>query len=94
MNTTQIEAFIRQVLPIVGGILAAIGFKNATTWVDTAMQVIGPAMAIVSVVWSFLTNRTSSLISKTANLAEVQSIKLESTAPGALVTATPVNVSK
>lgn len=96
MNPTMIEAFIRQVLPIVGTMLTIFGVKSATAnaLVDMIMTITGPAITIGSVVWMFIRNTTGGLISQAAALPEVQSIKLEPAAPTAIVQATPANVNK
>jgi len=96
MNTVQIEAFVRQVLPILGTLMTVFGVKAATAsaFIDTALSILGPVLTIASVVWAFIANRTSAVISKAASLPEVQSVKLEPSAPNEVVAATPANVSK
>ena len=96
MNAVQLEAFARQVLPIIGTLMAVLGMKSATAnaIVDMLMTIIGPITVIVSAVWSLFANRSASVISKAAALPEVQSIKLEPSASANTVAVTPVNVNK
>lgn len=96
MNSVQLEAFIRQILPIVGTILTVLGIKSATAnaIIDLLMSIIGPAMAIASVVWSFIANTKSNVIGKVANMDEVKGVTLTQQAPNSLVASTPDNVTK
>lgn len=95
-NPAQIEAFARQILPIVGTLLAVFGMKSATAnaIVDTLMAIVGPITVIVSAVWSLIANTKSSVIAKAAALPEVDKVKLTSDAPATLVESTPNNVTK
>lgn len=96
MNPVQLEAFARQILPIVGTLLTVFGVKatTASAFIDLAMTIIGPVMVVGSAVWMFIANRESAVISKAAALPDVQSIKLEPSAPQKVVEATPNNVTK
>jgi hypothetical protein len=47
-----------------------------------------------SAVWSFVSNSKSSILTSAAQMPEVQSIKLEPSAPADIVQATPTNVTK
>lgn len=96
MNPVQMEAFARQVLPIIGTLMTVLGVKAATAnaLIDMAMTVIGPLMTVVSVIWAYFANNTSAVISKAANLPEVQSIKLEPAVQAEVVNNTPTNVTK
>lgn len=96
MNPVQIEAFARQVLPILGTLLTVLGVKatTANAFIDLAMAIIGPAMTIASVVWMFIANKSAAIVTKAAMLPEVKSITLEPTASQETVAATPSNVNK
>lgn len=96
MNPVQLEGLARQVLPILGTLLAVFGISAATanTIVNTLLAIIGPLMAIASVLWDLFANKTSAVISKTAALPEVKEITLEPTVPSSMVSATPDNVTK
>lgn len=96
MNSTQLEAFARQVLPILGTLMTVLGIKSATAnaIIDLLMAIIGPLMTIASVVWMFISNTKSNIIAKAANLDEVKDIKLTPQAPNTLVASTPDNVTK
>ena len=96
MNPVQLEAFARQVLPIVGTLLTVFGVKAATAnaLIDLMMSIVGPLMTVGSMVWMFIANRNSAVISKAASLPEVKSVTLEASAPQATLDATPSNVTK
>lgn len=96
MNATQLEAFARQVLPILGTLLTVFGIKSATAnaVIDMLMTVIGPVTIIGSAIWSLISNMKANVIAKAAALPEVQSIKLTPQAPAAIVNSTPDNVNK
>ncbi len=97
LNSEQWFGLIRQVLPVVGGIFVSLGWiKPSTlqTWTDTLMQVSGPALIVISAVWSAVVKTKAGIVASAAALPEVQSIKLEPTTAGrALEQTTPANVS-
>ena len=48
---------VRHFLTAVGGVLTAVGFTDAVTvasWIDTAMQLVGPGMIIWGMIWSYI----------------------------------------
>lgn len=92
MNPTQIQTTLAPLVAFFAGILAGKGVfgLDATTWAT----VIGAVVAGAAAVWGAIATRGSNLIAAAANQPEVQSIKLDPSAPSALVQATPSNVTK
>jgi hypothetical protein len=92
MNPTQIQTTVAPLVAFFAGLLAGKGVfgLDATTWTT----VIGAIVASGAAIWGAIATRGTNLITAAADLDEVHSIKLEPTAPQALVTATPANVTK
>lgn len=90
MNWEQISSILRHILTFGGGFVVAKGWVDA----ETMTGIVGAIITIGGAVWGFLNKTSSSLVAQAAALPEVQSIKLEPTAPSSMVTATPANVSK
>lgn len=89
-------ALLRQIIPIASGVAIALGFKEATVsaTVNLLLQVGGPLFALVGIVWAYVANSKSSIITSAANMPEVKSVELKATAPANLVDSTPPNVTK
>lgn len=89
-------ALARQLLPVLGTTMTVLGFSatTATATVNLLMSIIGPLFIVGSAVWSFVSNSKSSILTSAAQMPEVQSIKLEPSAPADIVQATPTNVTK
>lgn len=68
MNIDQLNGLLRQVLPIVGTLLTAMGVKSATAnaLVDLILTVAGPAMLIGSAIWAFIANSRRSIMAAAA----------------------------
>ena len=97
MTTDQIMALIRQALPLLGGVAIALGWFTAdqvSAFTQVILQIAGPGLAFIGVVWSFFANNKTSILTSAANMPEVKEIKLEPHAPetAALSAATPSNV--
>lgn len=92
MNPTQIQTTVAPLVAFFAGLLAGKGVfgLDATTWTT----VIGAIVASGAAIWGAIATRGTNLITAAAGLDEVHSIKLEPTAPQALVTETPANVTK
>jgi uncharacterized membrane protein len=92
MNSTQTQTTIAPLVGFLAGLLAGKGVfgLDSATWTTIIGSLGGAAMAI----WAAITTRKSALISSTAALPEVKSVKLEESAPRDLVAATPDNVTK
>jgi len=91
MNSTQIQTTLAPIIALISGLIAArVPYFDAGTW----GQLIGGIVAFGSLIWSAFATRNTAVISQAAALPEVQSIKLEPSAPAATVAATPSNVTK
>jgi len=91
MNSTQIQTTFTPIIGFVAGILAAkFAWFDSATWTAILMGVVG----LGATIWSALATRNTAVISQAAALPDVQSIKLEPSAPSSVVQATPSNVSK
>ncbi len=68
MTVDQLNGLLRQVLPILGTLLTALGVKSATAnaLVDLAMTVGGPLMLVASAVWGFIANSRASIMAAAA----------------------------
>lgn len=91
MNSTQIQTTLAPLVTLLGGLLALkVPYFDAGTW----GQILGGLVGFGGLLWAAITTRNTAVISQAASLPEVQSIKLEPTAPKATVDATPSNVTK
>lgn len=90
MNWEQISGILRHILTFGGGFVVAKGWLSE----GLMMDVVGAIITIGGVIWSVVNKTPSAIVSSAAGLAEVQSIKLEPSAPTALVQSTPSNVTK
>lgn len=90
MNWEQISSILRHILTFGGGFIVAKGWVDA----EAMAGIVGAILTIGGAVWGFFNKTSSSIVNQAAALPEVQSIKLEPSAPSSMVTATPNNVSK
>ena len=91
MNATQIQSTLTPIVGFIAGILAAkFAWFDSATWTAILMGVVG----LGATVWGALATRNNAVIAQAAALPEVQSIKLEQSAPSSTVAATPNNVTK
>lgn len=90
MNWEQISSILRHILTFGGGFIVAKG------WIDTETMtgIVGAIITIGGAIWAMINKTPASIVAQAAALPEVQSIKLEPSAPSSLVSATPSNVSK
>lgn len=88
MNGEQIGSIIRAILSAVGGYFVGKGIIDASTMT----AIVGALGTIGVAIWGILTKTPTALVASAAALPEVQSIKLEPSAPTAM--AAPSNVSK
>jgi len=92
MNSTQTQTTAATLIGIIAGFLAGkgvFGFDSAT-WATILGSIVAAGMAA----WTALATRKAALITTTAQLPEVQSVKLEPSASKAMMDATPNNVTK
>lgn len=96
MNAIQVEKLIRQFLPFASGIALALGW----TWFDgvasAVLLALGPAAALVSLVWSLVSGKQANVVAAAASLRDensrpvVKHIELAPTPAGkAIEEATP-----
>lgn len=91
MNATQLQTTLAPIVSFLAGLLAAkVPFLDVGTWTT----LIGAVLGIVATVWGAFAAKKTSLISTVAADPDVQSIKLEPSAPNAVLQATPSNVNK
>lgn len=92
MNSTSVTSTFGPLVAFFAGLLAGKGVfgLDAQTWTT----VIGAAIAGVATVWGAIATRKKAQISAVASMPEVQSVKLEPSAPADIVSATPGNVTK
>jgi hypothetical protein len=92
MNTTAATSTFGPLIAFFAGLLAGKGVfgLDAATWTT----VIGSVVAAGLSVWGAISTRKTAQISAVAAMPEVQSVKLEPSAPSSITTATPSNVSK
>lgn len=92
MNSTQIQTTAAPLVAFLAGLLAGKGVfgLDAATWATA----IGAVLAFGATIWGIFTGKNNNIIAQAAALPEVQSIKLEPSAPAATVAATPSNVTK
>lgn len=64
MTADQVNGLLRQILPILGTVLTALGVKSATAnaVVDLIMTIAGPAMLVGGAVWAFVANSRKSIM--------------------------------
>jgi len=90
MNWEQISSILRHVLTFGGGFIVAKGWVSETVM----LEIVGAIVTVGGAIWAMFNKTSASIVASAAALPEVQSIKLEPSAPSALVQATPSNVTK
>jgi hypothetical protein len=90
MNWEQISSILRHILTFGGGFIVAKGWISA----EALPGIIGGIITVGGVIWGFFNKTDNAIVASAAALPDVQSIKLEQTAPSSMVAATPSNVSK
>jgi len=88
MNWEQISSILRHVLTFGGGFIVAKGWVSA----ETMTGLVGAAITIGGAIWAVVNKTSNAIVASAAALPEVQSIKLEPSAPSTM--AAPANVSK
>jgi hypothetical protein len=90
MNWEQISSILRHVLTFGGGFIVAKGWISA----DALPGIVGAILTIGGAIWALFNKTSTAIVASAAALPEVQSIKLEPSAPASLVQDTPSNVTK
>ena len=88
MNWEQISSILRHILTFGGGFVVARGWISETLM----LELVGVILTIGGAVWAMFNKTSNAIVASAAALPEVQSIKLEPSAPTAM--AAPSNVSK
>ena len=88
MNWEQISSILRHILTFGGGFIVAKGWISA----EALPGVVGAILTIGGGIWAMFNKTPNAIVASAAALPDVQSIKLESSAPSAM--AAPANVSK
>ena len=88
MNWEQISSILRHVLTFGGGFIVAKGWVSA----ETMTAVVGAIITIGGAIWAVVNKTPTNIVASAAALPEVQSIKLEPSAPSTM--AAPSNVNK
>lgn len=88
MNWEQISSILRHVLTFGGGFVVAKGWVSA----EAMTGIVGAIITIGGVIWGLFNKTSTAIVASAAALPEVQSIKLEPSAPAAM--AAPTNVNK
>lgn len=88
MNWEQVSTILRHILTFGGGFAVAKGWVSA----ESMTGIVGAIITVGGVVWGIFNKTPTNIVASAAALPDVQSIKLESTAPASM--AAPVNVSK
>lgn len=68
MTVDQVNGLLRQILPIIGTVLTAIGVNSATAnaLVDLTLTIAGPTMVVASAIWAFIANSRKSIMAAAA----------------------------
>ena len=88
MNWEQISSILRHILTFGGGFVVARGWISETLM----LEIVGVIVTIGGGIWAMFNKTSNAIVASAAALPEVQSIKLEPSAPSAM--AAPSNVSK
>jgi hypothetical protein len=91
MNSTQLQTTLASLVTFLAGLAAGRGLFgwDQATWITVITAVVGVGGAV----WAAVTTKKSALVTSVAQMPEVASVKLESTAAGqSLAASTPSNV--
>ncbi len=90
MNWEQVSSILRHILTFGGGFVVAKGWISETLM----LEIVGVIVTVGGAVWAMFNKTDSSIVASAAALPDVQSIKLEPSAPSSMVQSTPANVNK
>lgn len=92
MNSTTATSTFGPLVAFFAGLLAGKGVfgLDAGTWTT----IIGAIIAGAASVWGAIATRKTAQIASVASMPEVQSVKLEPSAPASITESTPANVTK
>jgi len=98
MTTDQIMGVLRQILPILGGLATGLGWltvDQVTGYTQIILQIAGPAVSLVGIIWSLKANSKTSILTAVSNMPELAApVKLTDAAlaasvPNGMVVAAP-----
>lgn len=74
MSADQITALVRQLLPILGTMLALFGFSasTASSITNLLMQIAGPIVVVGSAIWAAVANRPASIAASAQKIDGVE----------------------
>lgn len=78
----QLTAQIRQLLTVLGGIAATLGYTGAVEGINLALAIVGPAMVALSIGWSIYANLKSSVVAQAKAIPEVKGVVTTNTVEG------------
>lgn len=98
MTNDQLMSFVRQVMPVIGTILAGLGWVSSGTWEGMSpviSQILGGLLVIGSMIWDNIANSKKSILLSAAQMPEVKTIVLDANKPETadLNKSTPANVT-
>ena len=88
MSWEQIASILRHILTFGGGFIVAKGWISA----EALPGIVGAIITVGGAIWAVMNKTSNAMVASAAALPEVQSIKLEPSAPASM--AAPTNVSK
>lgn len=88
MNWEQISSILRHILTFGGGFVVARGWISETLM----LELVGVVLTVGGGIWAMFNKTSGAIVASAAALPEVQSIKLDPSAPSSM--AAPSNVSK
>lgn len=77
MTHDQWMGIIRQILPMIGGLMVALGWMTTdqmNSLVQVIMQIAGPIVTIAGVIWAAIANSKKSILQSAAQMPEVEKI--------------------
>lgn len=97
MNNDQLTKTILPIISFFGGIAVSKGWIPAGTidWLSNNIAaVLGAIGTVGALIVGFITSTKNAQITRVAEMPEVEKVKLEPSAPQAMVEGTPSNVSR
>lgn len=82
MSSDQIQGLIRTILAAVGGFVVAKGWFSTETWA----WIVGGAATVGPAIWSWFSNRPSSIAASAQNIQGVN-VQVTASAPAGVATA-------
>lgn len=96
MNSEQVMGLIRLLLTTFGSMAVTFGWlapDKVASVTATLLAIAGPAMILVSTIWTMVSHTNTNIVTAAANVPEVSHITLQPTPTGvAMGQATPPNV--